>query len=33
MGAQMVKVASKPMTWQEMELLLQPFAEAIVKKD
>jgi hypothetical protein len=29
----MVKVASKPMTWQEMELLLQPFAEAIVKKD
>jgi chaperonin GroEL len=25
MGAQMVKKFSKPMTWQEMELQLQPF--------
>jgi hypothetical protein len=28
----MVKVASKTMTWQEMELQLQPFAQAIVKE-
>jgi hypothetical protein len=33
MGSNGKKVASKPMTWQEMELQLQPFAQAIVKKD
>jgi chaperonin GroEL len=33
MGAQMVKeVASKPMTWQEMELQLQPFSTSYCKR-